>query len=30
MISSRRFTLFVTSISAALLLSACQPKTEDN
>ena len=29
MISSRRFTLFVTSISAALLLSACQPKTED-
>ena len=29
MIASRRFTLFVTSISAALLLSACQPKTED-
>ncbi|WP_298908157.1 DUF305 domain-containing protein [uncultured Psychrobacter sp.] len=29
MISSRRFTLFATSISAALLLSACQPATED-
>ena len=29
MIASRRFTLFATSISAALLLSACQPKTED-
>ncbi len=30
MISSRRFTLFATSISAALLLSACQPATEDS
>ena len=29
MIASRRFTLFATSISAALLLSACQPATED-
>ena len=29
MIASRRFTLFATSISAALLLSACQPKIED-
>ncbi|WP_413500846.1 DUF305 domain-containing protein [Psychrobacter maritimus] len=30
MIASRRFTLFATSISAALLLSACQPATEDS
>ncbi|MGP4733033.1 MULTISPECIES: CopM family metallochaperone [unclassified Psychrobacter] len=30
MIASRRFLSLVTSISAALLLSACQPTTEDN
>ena len=30
MIASRRFLSLVTSISAALVLSACQPTTEDN
>ena len=30
MIASRRFTLFATSMATALLLSACQPATEDN
>lgn len=30
MIASRRFALLATSISAALLLSACQPAAEDN
>lgn len=30
MIVSRRFVLLASSISAALILSACQPKTEDN
>jgi len=30
MIASRRFFSLVTSISAALVLSACQPTTEDN
>ena len=30
MIASRGFTLFATSMSAALLLSACQPATEDS
>lgn len=30
MIASRRFSLFATSISAALMLSACQPATESN
>ncbi|MDN5897810.1 MAG: DUF305 domain-containing protein [Psychrobacter sp.] len=30
MIVSRRFVLLAGSISAALILSACQPKTEDN
>lgn len=30
MIASRRFVLLTTSISAALMLSACQPTTKDN
>ena len=30
MIASRRFALFATSISAALMLSACQPATESD
>lgn len=30
MIASRRFSLLATSIAAALILSACQPATEDN
>jgi len=30
MIASRRFLLLVTSLSAALVLSACQPTTEDS
>ncbi len=30
MIASHRFTLFATSMATALLLSACQPATEDN
>ena len=30
MIASRRFALFATSISAALILSACQPATESD
>lgn len=30
MIASRRFSLFATSISAALMLSACQPATDSN
>ena len=30
MIASRRFALFATSISAALMLSACQPSTESD
>lgn len=30
MIASRHFTLFATSVATTLLLSACQPATEDN
>ena len=30
MIASRHFALFATSVATALLLSACQPATEDN
>ena len=30
MIASRRFTLFATSMAATILLSACQPATNDN
>ena len=30
MIASRHFALFATSVATALLLSACQPATEDS